>query len=611
MTTAPLDNVYQRHPLREAVGVLGKLSPSEQEAVLSAAQRAFLREMSKRASSPDAAERLGGAPRLVEPRYEVALSGAEGGMGGAKEAATPGRSGVATLTEVLAVLESTATSDSVNQLKLNARMWNELSAAIKNTLEQLSLEAAAANNVAHEATQAASQAAGNVAQAVQAEKMADKALDEARRALADAQRRGASAADIQKCRSAVDDAQAVANAAKFHTMTERAAAAAAADDAATKAHRAVEAESKANSAVQDAMRQLGPGSPVVRQAERERFGGEAELTRILGELSALMSKGSVLELETQQKLFTEMQARRQEAMRKKSDEYQAQVRKAEEMQKTMGCIGKTLGWVITAMGVAAAVFTGGASLALVAVGLALVIGDQVVKAATGFSIIDKLMQPVMAILKPLMSLVSDAIASVLEAFGVNSDTAQFVGSIIGAVITGVALVAAAVLGVTLVRAVAQRVADVMASHLTRTLDSTMVKTLMEAIENSGLKSLAARAEVLMGRLGKAVGIETEAGTLLVANRIERASIALNMGNQVSQAVGDVVIGMEEKRAMNLMAEIKRALCDSRLIGDLLRQAVETFAAQNQVLTQLMQEMSNSMAAQVSAGEQVLRNARAV
>ncbi|AJC22358.1 type III secretion system translocon subunit SctE [Pandoraea pulmonicola] len=614
MTTAPLDNVYQKHPLREAVGALGRLTPGEQKTVISAAQRAFLGEMAMRASSLDVADPLGDAPRLAEPRYEVTLSGADGAMGDVDEAATtptPTRPGIATLTEVLAVLRSTATVDSLNRLELNARVWNELSAAIKNTLEQLSLEATTANNAADEATQAASRAADNVAQAVQAEKRADKALDDAKRALADAQRRGASAADIQTCKRAVDDAQTAANAAKLHAATERAAAASAAADAATKARQAVDAEAKANSAVQSAMLQLGPGSPVARQVDRERLSGEARLTKILGELSALMSKGSVQELETQQKLFNEMQARRQEAMRRKSDEYQEQVRKAEEMQRTMGCIGKILGWVITAVGVAAAAFTGGASLALAAVGLALVVGDQVIKAATGFSFMDKLLQPVMDILKPLMNRVSDAIASVLEACGVNSETAQLVGSILGAVVTGVALVAAAVLGVTLVRAVAQRVADAIASQLTRSLDSTIVRTLMEAIEKSGLKSLATRTEAAMGRLGKAVGIKTEEDALLVANRVEFASVALGMGNQVSQAVSDVVVGVAEKRAMHLMAEIKRVISDSRLISDLLKKAVETFATQNQVLAQIMQQMSNSMATQVSAAEQVLRNVRAV
>ncbi|WP_175648885.1 type III secretion system translocon subunit SctE, partial [Burkholderia pseudomallei] len=64
----------------------------------------------------------------------------------------------------------------------------------------------------------------------------------------------------------------------------------------------------------------------------------------------------------------------------RSDEYQAQAKKAEEMQKTMGCIGKIVGWVITAVSFAAAAFTGGASLALAAVGLALAVGDEISRA---------------------------------------------------------------------------------------------------------------------------------------------------------------------------------------------------------------------------------------
>ncbi len=48
----------------------------------------------------------------------------------------------------------------------------------------------------------------------------------------------------------------------------------------------------------------------------------------------------------------------------------------------MGCIGKVLGALLTIVSVVAAVFTGGASLALAAVGLAVMVADEIVKAAT-------------------------------------------------------------------------------------------------------------------------------------------------------------------------------------------------------------------------------------
>ncbi|SUG71798.1 pathogenicity island 1 effector protein [Salmonella enterica subsp. enterica] len=56
-------------------------------------------------------------------------------------------------------------------------------------------------------------------------------------------------------------------------------------------------------------------------------------------------------------------------MEKKSAEFQEETRKAEETNRIMGCIGKVLGALLTIVSVVAAVFTGGASLALAAVGL--------------------------------------------------------------------------------------------------------------------------------------------------------------------------------------------------------------------------------------------------
>lgn len=84
----------------------------------------------------------------------------------------------------------------------------------------------------------------------------------------------------------------------------------------------------------------------------------------------------------------------------------------------MGCVGKIVGALLTIASVIGAVFSGGASLALAAVGLALMVADEIVKAATGTSFIQQALNPIMeAVLKPLMEAIGKAISKALEALG--------------------------------------------------------------------------------------------------------------------------------------------------------------------------------------------------
>ncbi len=159
-------------------------------------------------------------------------------------------------------------------------------------------------------------------------------------------------------------------------------------------------------------------------------------------ISQLIAKSSNADLQATAELKQKLAEASAKDAEKKAKEYEEEVRKAEEMQKTMGCLGKVLGWLITAVSFVAAAFTGGASLALAAVGLALAIGDEINQAVTGNSFIADAMQPIMdAVVKPLMELFGKIFAGILESMGVDKETAEMVGKIMGAIAAAAVLVA--------------------------------------------------------------------------------------------------------------------------------------------------------------------------
>ncbi|MGY4730883.1 type III secretion system translocon subunit SctE [Burkholderia pyrrocinia] len=615
-------NAYQTHRLREAVSGLGVMSPQTYLSVVSTAQQNFLERMSKLASEQHdeslavSSAQIDDMPQLQAPEGHDVSSPRVGSAGGARgSSAKAGVTGGAMLTELVGELMDAIGEDGVQRLKEQADIWNKLSKATQDNLNELSKEFEQATAGAQQANDDAKTAQDDANKAAADAKAADGAVDIAQKALDDAKAQKLPDGQIKQRQDDLDAAQQTAADKHQKADSLKAVADKKLDDATTKTKAATDCEAKANDAAKQAAQRYGGASQLQPQTSIAQSGAAA-LTLILGELQGLISKSNVDSLEAKQKLFNEMQQKREAELQKKSDEYQEQVRKADEMQKTMGCIGKIVGWLVTAVSFAAAAFTGGASLALAAVGLALAVGDEICKAATGVSFMDKIMQPIMdTILKPLMSLISSLITKALVACGVDKQAAELAGAILGAVVTGVALVAAAFAGASLVKAVASKVMTAVEGQLTKLMESSIGKMVTEMVENftekSGVEALGSRTATAMTRMRKAIGVETKEDGKLLANRLDKTSLVLNTGNQITQAAGGVVVGVARKKAADLLADIKEGMSDIKFLGELLKQAVDTFAQQNRVLASLMQDMSDASEMETSTCTTILRNARAV
>ncbi len=100
------------------------------------------------------------------------------------------------------------------------------------------------------------------------------------------------------------------------------------------------------------------------QGEQDNLSNVARLTMLMAMFIEIVGKNTEESLQNDLALFNALQEGRQAEMEKKSAEFQEETRKAEETNRIMGCIGKVLGALLTIVSVVAAVFTGGASLAL-------------------------------------------------------------------------------------------------------------------------------------------------------------------------------------------------------------------------------------------------------
>lgn len=369
----------------------------------------------------------------------------------------------------------------------------------------------------------------------------------------------------------------------------------------------------------DAMQQGNSRSGLAVRGQ-SHFDGAAELTLLLGEIQDMISSNNVSELESKRQLLFGIQARREVEALKQAEEYDQQLKKANEIQKVMGVVGKIIGWFITGVGVVAAAFTGGASLVVASIGLALALGDEVVRATTGVSVMGRIMQPVVEkVVDPLVKAVSSEIANLLIDLGVDAGKATLAGAILGGFIAGVVLSLGAIVGASIVRVAATGLVEAIGSQLTKLMDSSIGRVLSEQVaerletlsESAGVKSIASRLDAVLARMSRAVGFETREEGLLFANRLTRAALVLRVVNQVSQSTSSGIVGVESDGSMELHADVREAKYEVDQIAGLLRQAVDLFADRNRVLARLMQEMSDATNAQMSAGTLVLRNVRAV
>ena len=352
----------------------------------------------------------------------------------------------------------------------------------------------------------------------------------------------------------------------------------------------------------------------VSRGEQDNLSNVARLTMLMAMFIEIVGKNTEESLQNDLALFNALQEGRQAEMEKKSAEFREETRKAEETNRIMGCIGKVLGALLTIVSVVAAVFTGGASLALAAVGLAVMVADEIVKAATGVSFIQQALNPIMEhVLKPLMELIGKAITKALEGLGVDKKTAEMAGSIVGAIVAAIAMVA--------VIAVVAVVGKGAAAKLGNALSKMMGETIKKLVPNV-LKQLAQNGSKLFtrgmqritsgpGNVGSKMGLQTNAlSKELVGNTLNKVALSMEVTNTAAQSAGGVAEGVFIKNASEALADFMLARFAMDQIQQWLKQSVEIFGENQKVTAELQKAMSSAVQQNADASRFILRQSRA-
>lgn len=270
------------------------------------------------------------------------------------------------------------------------------------------------------------------------------------------------------------------------------------------------------------------------ETESTKFQGAAALRYWIAHIQKQVDNTTEAQLIDTLDRFKESNKAQREFQEKKAEEVQKKEEAAQKASQIMGCLAKIVGAVVVAASVVSAAFTGGSSLILAGLGLALMAADAIAEKVTGESITGRLLSPlIQKVFAPLAKLMGDAIASVLKKLNVSDDIADLVGAISGAIAAAIAVVAVAILAKSaqigkyvgklvtpLMNSVGKMMPKVISTVASK-LSSVMAKVMAKA---DGVSNALTRNST---RLLQKVGMGTAEAASLQATRAALVGGALN------------------------------------------------------------------------------------
>lgn len=416
-------------------------------------------------------------------------------------------------------------------------------------------------------------AEGELAAAKEALRQAQAEVARLEQALADAppEEQEAIRAQLEQAKAHADAQQANVNAA--HGRLNQALA-------------ALDGALKDLEAFEQAAEELNPSPGSGNANQLRALTNQAALTELLARLQNIIAEANDRKMAKDTEFAQAViKAREAESMRR-AEEYQREKEKAAQAQKTMGCIGKVVGWVITAVSVVAAPFTGGASMALAGIGLALAIGEEF-----GLDIMGKVLEPVMKVVMDLVKVVGSVLGDVLKAIGVPADLANKIKDVLAVVAVAAMVVAIAVLS----RKAASSVAvQAITKAVTKAVTQAISKALPAIIKSAAHAAKTAVDDVaksLSNTMAKVAG--SNADTLAMrAGQATTAAHVMQFTNQSAQGVGSIIVADMNVNAAQHLADMELSLAEAEIFRELIQKILNYFLQTNELITDLFKQMSS-------------------
>ncbi len=352
---------------------------------------------------------------------------------------------------------------------------------------------------------------------------------------------------------------------------------------------------------------------------------------LMAQLIAIIGESTEETMEMNLKFSKKVQAAQQEKLESDAEEVEKEQEKSKHMQETMGCIGKIVGAIVMVFSVVAAVFTGGASLALAAISIGLMVADTVYQKVTGNeSFIAAALKPIIEhVLMPIIQLITNVISNVLKTLGVKNDIAEIVATVLAMVVLIVAAIGAAVVAKKLP---VDKLMNIVGNMLKKVLNSVLsavakaIKPLVSGMKNIADDIVAEISKVmksLTNALNQLVGSQSkskinamkeffadEASVKALGNKFNMAENALQVVNVSVDSSGNIAAGVLDKHVNDILADITNMLSASASMKLFTDSVTDAYSRSIENLNMLMTNAADMAGEEQQVGRFIFAHTRA-
>lgn len=482
-----------------------------------------------------------------------------------------------TYTRLMATLVMQLGDANLAEVTSNALILNNKAKAVAANNEALSQEYSAAVKELDAAVNSATIATDNLEKAKVDVESAKTNLEKEQQALQQAE---PGTPEHEAAQVAVKQAEA--------TLAEANKQLKGAESDATAAVKVAENAGKKTDELNKAVLNAGPAAQApTQEARKAEMNASATMILLMTQLAELMGESEEESLTAQQEMFSKIQIARQGQMEVDAAEYAAEVEAAEAANKAMGCIGKLVGALITVASVALAAVSGGASLVIAGIGLAIMAADMVVKEATGTSFIQEA-------LKPLMEGIAGLAKAIAAGLGglIGEEAAQILGVIFAVLL----VVAVAIAATALTKSAAS---SKLMGQVTKKLGGVVSDLSPDMLKQAG-RAISRNAASMTSKLQSALRLDSPAA---VQGLVSKGSMVVEGGavaGVTAQSYFGVQAGIAKQNAAEHLADVTTAsyLSDAaqKAIDELIQLFIESLDVKQSILetaSSIQQRVNNT------------------
>ncbi|WGL95121.1 type III secretion system translocon subunit SctE [Arsenophonus nasoniae] len=368
------------------------------------------------------------------------------------------------------------------------------------------------------------------------------------------------------------------------------------------------------------------------ELESQHLQGSAKLTYLMAKMRELLGSLTLESMSSQREILQEMQRMTEIQAEKRAQDIDEKIRNAEEARKWMAIGSQIFSWLIAAVGVVAAAFTGGASLALAAVGIALLAADTICQAAGGGSFMNKALAPVGEAMMKMAESISDFLCQIAVSEAKlngasESEIAELkkqakeITDIVATIIVAVTMVAAAIGTAKLASVAGKMIGKIIADKLKRALNqlldkmiNNLLSNLARIVGNDTSKMIAiAIKQAFNNLLDKTINntlissMKNKLAPYINASMVQKSLIGLSVVNANTSAGLNL-------HAANLEADVIKRLGDLTVINQimaqldkLLNQVMDNFAQEMETVAELMRKIGEMGSQSLHTGKYITHN----